>query len=294
MLCAPLAWGQKSAPKSRQDARPTSYTETYAGLNLEMIWIPGGTFQMGSRLSAEAVAKDCGGEAKDFADEHPWHAVELDGFWLGKFEVTNAQFRRFAPNHSSGEYWGHRMDGDKQPVVKVTWDDARAFCAWLSLGTGRSYRLPTEAQWEYACRAGSETERHWGDDEAAMGSYANAADRTMRQTFKDQDAIGPIPKIMDGHAVTAPVGSFKPNAFGLHDMLGNVWEWCQDWYAKDYYQTSLRRNPTGPTSGEWRVVRGGSWVNDPKGLRSADRYAVPPAHRDSGLGLRVRRLATRP
>ena len=268
-----------------------SYTETVGDAKMEMIWIPAGTFQMGGRMSPEDVVKKYGGAANDekfFQDEHPVHEVELDGFWMGKFEVTNAQFRKFRTGHSSKEFEGRTLDGADQPVVYVSWDEAKAFCDWLSQKSGKTYTLPTEAQWEYACRAGTEAERYWGDDDARMGEYANTSDRTLKGQLGAKLPLGWIyAETTDGYALTAPVGRFKPNGFALHDMIGNVWEWCGDWYGEKYYGESPRRNPRGPAAGTYRVLRGGSWYYPPRHCLSAFRAYSTPDNRYDFFGFRV-------
>ncbi len=207
------------------------------GVSLEMVWIPEGTFQMGSPESEDGHQ----------SDESPVHEVELESFWMGRYEVTNAQFRKFRSSHDSGEYDGVRLDGDNQPVVNVSWEDAKAFCDWLENRTGQPFTLPTEAQWEYACRAGTHTRFHFGDSSSQLGDYA----------------------CWDSGATFCPVGQKRPNKFGLYDMSGNVWEWCLDWYGE--YTSELSKNPTGPTSGESRVIRGGFWDSYPSSCRSASR-----------------------
>jgi len=302
------AWAaEKKAAKEAAAAATTTqvkgdpsknYTETAGDVKMEMIWIPAGTFQMGSRMSPEDVVKKYGGGAGDeeyFQKEHPVHEVELDGFWMGKFEVTNAQFRKFRPSHASGEWEGRDLNGDNQPAVRVTWNNAKAFCEWLSEKTGKTYTLPTEAQWEYACRAGTETERYWGDDDETMGRYASVRDHTGREATKKslegmrirwQEWF--VANTTDGYVVSAPVGSFAPNKLGLCDMIGNVFEWCGDWYGEKYYGESPRRNPTGPSDGIHRVVRGGSWDRNPRSCRSAARSSWrSPGGRTDDVGFRV-------
>ena len=163
------------------------------GVNLTLVWVPGGSFMMGSRASAEDLAKRYGGKAGYYAREHPAHEVALDGFWMGKYEVTYAQFLRFRIDHYrvSPE---RKSPGDNWPAGTVSWEGATAFCAWLSGKSGKTIDLPSEAQWEYACRAGTKTERYWGDDEASMGRYANVRDRAWKAKFPDvvlQPAAGP-------------------------------------------------------------------------------------------------------
>lgn len=273
------------------------YVESFNDLSLQMVWIPGGTFQMGSRLTPEEVSRAYGGPVKDFAREHPVHSVTLDGFWLGRFEVTNAQFRRFKSDHESGELQGHTLNGDNQPVCEVTWEEAEAFCEWLSQGTGRTYRLPSEAQWEYACRAGTDTVRYWGDGDD-MGAYANVLDKSAETVFgpaiRGRNELPPgydpfIPTT-DGFIVAAPVGSLKPNPFGLHDMLGNAIEYCLDWHDPDYYRHSPAENPVNLTPAEHRVTRGGSWLHPSFRIRAALRGSVEMSHRSARVGFRVCRL----
>jgi len=251
------------------------------GVQLELVWIPGGTFQMGSHQTPEEIVGLYGGEAKFYEDERPVHTVTVDGFWMGKYEVTNAQYRRYQSSHSSKDFSGFSLNGDDQPVVYVSWDDAKGFCKWLSDRAGKTIRLPTEAEWEYAARAGTTTARYWGDDDASMGRYANVADRTAKSQWSEWT----IAETTDGYKVAAPVGSFQPNAFGLYDMIGNVWEWCEDWYGN--YSSSSQRNPTGPPSGTFRVLRGGSWYDNPRNCRSSNRDRGVPGHSLNNRGFRV-------
>ncbi|MGB2823714.1 MAG: SUMF1/EgtB/PvdO family nonheme iron enzyme, partial [Phycisphaerae bacterium] len=173
---------------------------------------------------------------------------------------------------------------DDHPVICVSWTDAAEFCKWLGGKAGRTVRLPTEAQWEYACRAGSTTAWSWGDDPDAGKGHCNAADRTGKAKFRSWGIF----KWEDGWVFTAPVGKYKPNAFGLHDMHGNVWEWCRDWYRKDY-STAGKLDTKGPYSGALRVVRGGSWLSPPDRCRSAFRTASDPmgSYCDFIIGFRV-------
>jgi formylglycine-generating enzyme required for sulfatase activity len=172
---------------------------------------------------------------------------------------------------------------DEHPVVNVTWNDAVAFCRWLSKKEGRTYRLPTEAEWEYACRAGTTTRFFSGDDENTLKDVANVAD----QSFKPIDPGATWAPWHDGYPFTAPVGRFKPNAFGLYDMQGNVWQWCSDWYSKDYYKNSPRQDPPGPDTPGARVVRGGSFGTYAARYRSAYRHFDGQGDRWPGLGFRV-------
>ena len=172
--------------------------------------------------------------------------------------------------------------------MNVSWNDAVEFCKWLSEKEGREYRLPTEAEWEYACRAGTTTRFYCGDDEDKLLSIGNVADAMLRKIY--ERATWAL-EGEDGYAFTAPVGKFRANSLGLYDMHGNVWEWCQDWYAKDYYGNSPENDPTGPAMGSSRVIRGGSWNYDPGFCRSANRSRDTPGDRSSNLGFRVARVS---
>ena len=264
----------------------------------EMVSIPGGTFSMG----------DLSGEGED--DERPVHTVTIPAFMMGKHEVTVGQFRRFVKateyrtdaerntddkegcrTYSAGEGWswvwgrswwrpGYAID-DKQPVVCVSWDDVQAFIAWLWEQTGESYRLPSEAEWEYVARAGSTTKYHFGNIESQLCRYANHADDSTDFDWRNKscsDSVGKRPAV---------IGSYQPNAFGLHDMHGNVNEWVQDCWNQNY---------TGaPSDGRtWiggdciqRGLRGGSWYNNIRSLRSADRHGYTRSHRYFTLGFRL-------
>jgi len=221
------------------------------GVELELVWIPGGTFQMGSHRSEE--------DRDD--DEGPVHTVELDGFWMGKTEVTQAQYERITGSNPSSS------KGSRNPVETVSWNKATAFCEKLSQKTGNHFTLPTEAQWEYACRAGSSARYCFGDSDSTLGDYAWYSSNSGHQTY--------------------PVGQKRTNRFGLYDMHGNVWEWCRDWYAEDYYSSSPRKNPENTTPGEDRVLRGGSRGYHKEFCRSAYRVWGSPSYTHSGFGFRV-------
>jgi formylglycine-generating enzyme len=205
-----------------------------------MMLVPSGEFVMGSPK----------GEGSD--DEHPQHKVYLDAYHIDKYPVTVKQYKRYCDETGKDmpyePDWGWK---DEHPIVNVTWEEAVEYAEYYGK------RLPTEAEWEKACRAGSETEYCFGDNEEGLGAYGwfegNAGKRTH------------------------PVGQKKPNAWGIYDMHGNVWEWCSDWYGKDYYKSSPGENPQGPVSGEYRVLRGGGWIAAPNPCRSANRGWDVPA-----------------
>ena len=272
----------------------------------EMVRIAGGCFQMGSPES----------EAERGSDEKQ-HQVCVKDFALGRYEVTVGEFRRFvaAANyqmdaeknvdgqegcfivyHQEGSEWkyGYRAgyswknpsfkQGDDHPVVCVSWNDALAYVKWLSGETGQSYRLPTEAEWEYAARAGTTTARYWGEDPAQACQYANVEDQAAKKTFP----IGVVHECTDGVVYTAPVGSFQANAWGLKDMLGNVWEWtCSEWDER-YGGAESRCSTNNGTTGA-RAVRGGSWNDVPDWVCSAFRDGGYPIDRFTNLGFRLAR-----
>jgi formylglycine-generating enzyme required for sulfatase activity len=250
---------------------------------------------------------------KDAADvEKPQHRVRITRpFYLGVHEVTRGQFRRFvdeagyqteAEKDGKGGYgWNEdtkkfeqnprftwREAGfeqtDEHPVVNVIWNDAVAFAEWLSRKEGKSYRLPTEAEWEYACRAGTTTRFVCGDDPEGLAEVGNVADGTAKAKYPNwKETIA----AQDGFVYTAPVGRYRPNAWGLYDMHGNVWEWCWDWYGKDFYKSARVVDPAGPLRASARVIRGGGWGEYPRRCRSADRGRSVPGFRSFNLGFRL-------
>ena len=245
------------------------FTDPTTGM--EFVAIKGGCFEMG----------DAVGDGDP--NERPVHQVCVSDFSLGKYEVTNAQFKKFSPQHNSGSSQKANLDEDKQPVVNVSWEDAVAFAKWLSQKTGQTYRLPTEAEWEYAARAGSKTSRFWGNNPDEACNYANVADVTTAKSRPSWTTFA----CNDGYAVSAPVGSFKPNGYGLYDMLGNVWEWCEDIYNSEAYGKLPKDNPVFAGSGEYRVMRGGGWSNGPLGIRSSHRVGLSPDFGHQSLGFRL-------
>ncbi len=244
-----------------------NYTEALTGSasGIEMVFVKGGTFTMGSPS----------GETNRESDEVQ-HTVTVSNFYMGKTEVTFAQYDAFCDatgrSKPSDAGWGRGT----RPVLNVSWNDATAFCEWLSNKTGKTYRLPTEAEWEYACRAGTTTPFNTGN--CLSSSQAN------------YDGNYPLGSCSKGEYMqkTLPVGSFSPNAYGLYDMHGNVWEWCSDWYGE--YSSGSQTNPKGPSSGSFRVYRGGSWRNDAQRCRSANRSSDGPGSTNRGLGFRVVRV----
>ena len=229
------------------------------GVKLEMVLVPAGGFLLGSPDADKRATPD----------ETPQHWVRMNKpFYLGKYPVTQEQWEAVMGSNPS------HLKGPKNPVEMVSWNHCQVFLGKLSAkagGQGGKFVLPTEAQWEYACCAGSTKKYCFGDDETQLGKYAWYS-------------------ATSGSITTHPVGQKKPNAWGLYDMHGNVWEWCQDWYDEDYYVLSPADDPVGPSGGSCRVHRGGMWSNSPVGCRAAYRTYDLPAWCDLRLGLRVAQL----
>jgi formylglycine-generating enzyme len=243
----------------------------------ELVWIPPGKFTMGSSDAEQQWSLDGGAQLPWVRTESPQHVVRLSGFWMYRCEVTNGQFRRFAPNHASGLYQGEDVDQDTQPAAQLNWTEAADYCRWAGAA------LPSEAQWEYACRAGTTTMFPWGDDPLAVVKYANMADQCSKRKWPQWRTVD----VDDGYVASSPVGSFQPNAWGLYDMIGNVWEWCNDWFGEDYYANSLGLDPPGPEQGAQRIVRGAAWDNWMANSRSAYRLRYRPDETAAYLGFRA-------
>ena len=263
----------------------------------EMVVIPSGSFDMGSPDS----------EAGRGDDEGPVHRVNVAAFALGKTEITRGQFAIFVQEteYSAGDKcltlekgrveerngdWRKLRYGqtDNYPIGCVNWSDARAYAGWLSRKTGKKYRLPTEAEWEYAARANTGTARYWGDNPDEACGYANVADTTAQAQIHGATSWSAF-NCADGFAYTSPVGSFKANAFGLHDMLGNAWEWTEDSYHNSY-ENAPGDGSSWRGNGAKRVLRGGSWNSGPRDVRAAVRNSYKPALRYSFFGFRLARM----
>jgi formylglycine-generating enzyme required for sulfatase activity len=222
------------------------------GVKLEMVLVPAGEFLMGT---------------PGYSGDEPHRVRITKPFYLGKYLVTQEQWEAVMGNNPS------HFKGPNNPVESVNWDDCQQFVDKLNAKShpgGGKFRLPTEAQWEYACRAGSTTRYCFGDDESRFGEYAWFQENSGSRAH--------------------PVGEKKPNAWGLYDMYGNVWEWCQDWYDKGYYAASPTDDPPGPSTGSFRVIRGGSWDYAAWRCWSARRNVGSPGLRAYSLGFRVSRV----
>lgn len=255
-LCLSSCSRKDQTEKERRGATPGRAQEELTldlgnNVKMKLALIPAGKFMMGSPDS----------ERDRINNEGPQREVTLSQpFYTGVTEVTQEQYEALMGKNPSN------FKGPTNPVEQVSWDDAVEFCKKLSEKTGKKVRLPTEAQWEYACRAGSKTRFAFGDNDSDLGDYAWYTSNSENKTHQ--------------------VAQKKPNAFGLYDMHGNVWEWCADWYA-DSYPSGKNTDPKGPDSGRDRVLRGGSWGVDPLRCRSAFRLGLEPDFRYYYFGFRV-------
>lgn len=310
LMLMPVAGQKTDAPA------PAGTIKNSLGMTLARI--PAGEFRMGMPDTPEDLARAYprfqGQRIADLKDMTP-HTVRITRpFFLGAHEVTIAQFRAFVEDaryrteperDGTGGYgidlktkaWSTKRDkayswrntgfpqGDDHPVVNITWNDAVAFCQWLSKKEGKTYRLPTEAEWEYACRAGTKTRYFFGDDPRDLPRNANTYDASSARVFPEWAAWANEGD--DGFPFTAPVGRFRPNAFGLYDMHGNAWEWCSDFYGETYYEHSPVEDPKGPSDGKTHARRGGGWHVWPLYCTSWYRNYNTARSRYLNLGLRV-------
>lgn len=301
---ASAAWSQEQHQSAEEGIIP------------EMILVQGGTFRMG----------DIFGDGN--SDEKPVHTVTVSSFFMSKYEVTIGQFNQFVEESGyltsaermggwlvwTGTAWERKFDASwknpyfiqtgQEPVVMVSWNDAVMYCNWLSRRekltpfynvsvegvrenwSADGYRLPTEAEWEYAARGGGRRNKYsWGNGRPE----GNVADETLKEVFRAWP-FAIWDGYRDGYIYTAPVGSFRPNELGLHDMSGNVWEWCNDWYGS--YSEGEQMNPRGPLTGVTRTLRGGGWTDAPAALRDSFRGGRIPDGRGVNSGFRPVRSAT--
>jgi formylglycine-generating enzyme len=298
---------------AKVDLRRLSFAES---IGIKIVPIPAGEFWMGSSPEqVEQTLKLFSYVKKEhLADEQPRHRVRITKIQgLSAHEITVGQFRKFVEEtgyKTEAEGDGkasYGFDGDKNafvadpkytwrtlgfeqsddhPVVLVSWNDATEFCRWLSQKDGRTYRLPTEAEWEYCCRSGSETLYVNGDDPERLAKVGNVADARFKTRIPKYLSIAAD----DGFVFTAPVGRFEPNKWGLYDMHGNAAEWCLDFYDAGYYKDSVGENPRGPSAATTRVIRGGGWNRPGRFCRSAYRSWLAPENRNFTLGFRVARV----
>lgn len=309
---APMTTIPSTPPESTVPMQPASSSRTWTDpvTKMRFVRIPGGCFMMG-QTDAERrwLIQDAGQDKYKsyYADEAPRHEVCVDGYWIGAYEVTRGQFAQFVratgyrtDAERQGKAWvkdkstswkwkqvpgrswrniGYNQD-DSHPAVAISFNDAKSFAAWLQRTVGGEFRLPTEAEWEYAARAGSSSKWFWGDDPTMASRYANVAGKG--------EWTNHFP-MADGHQFTSPVGYYQPNRFGLYDMLGNVWEWCEDYYNSAAYRDHARRNPRF-MSGTQYVNRGGSWLSWPRTVRCGDRISRQPNQPRSSVGFRLVRV----
>ena len=219
----------------------------------EVIFVQGGTFNMGSNTQD---------------DEKPIHSVTVNSFSIGKYPVTVGQYKKFCEatgrQMPEAPSWGWN---NSHPMVMVNYNDAVSYCNWLGEEYGGDYRLPTEAEWEYAARGGNKSNSY---------TYSGSNDLESVGWFSD-----------NAGGQTNRVGRKKPNELGIYDMSGNVCEWCRDWYSDSYYATSPKDNPKGPPTGEYRILRGGGWTDTAEYCRFAFRHFNSPGYRDNDYGFRV-------
>jgi formylglycine-generating enzyme required for sulfatase activity len=273
---------------------------------ISLVPVKGDCFQMG----------DIFGDGRE--NEKPVHEVCVQDFAMGKYEVTVAEFKRFvevtgyvtdAEKGTGGskgciaydqedkeKAWAYREwaswktpnkyqpNIDSHPVSCVSWNDAVEYANWLTSVSDRKFRLPTEAEWEFAARGGSKKRNYWGDGKEEACRYANATDKTALPNAYKWNSPN---ECTDGHAFVAPIGKFQPNGFGLYDLMGNVSEWTGDWSDDNYFAVSPKDNPQGPAVGSYRVYRGGAFDSNPTGIRVSSRGASGQAYRIDSLGIRL-------
>lgn len=316
LLTYSLAWGQGTA---RPSGRAPGSVFGGCAACPEMVVIPAGSFTMGSSAEEKSWAASHGGNLGSVADEGPQHQVSLRSFALGRYPVTRGEYAAFAreTGYPAGDGCGRgraifqyekdpslswkdpgHAQTDRDPVVCVNWQDAHAYIAWLNRKAHRvsaasangPYRLPSEAEWEYAARAGTKTKFYWGDDDAAAREHA---------WFNANSGCQNIQGLVCDHGQTHPVGAKPPNAFGLYDMVGNVWQWTEDCYDNSYagIPADGRANETPSSDPKTkdgqgnclRVDRGGSWMFPAWLLRPATRERNPADYRNAIMGFRVAR-----
>ncbi len=283
----PLDADQAARRQAEAGARTRMQVDLGEGVTLELALVPAGDFVMGDAASS-------------YADEAPRFAARIERpFWIGTTEISNAQFRRFEPRHDSGVepmLWlkwhpGHlpTLDDSRQPVCRVSWEEAEAFCAWLSRTTGRKFSLPDEAQWEWACRAGTDTALNYGPMGTDSAAFENLADAALLNlgALASMEKVKPFfatDPVDDRHMVAAPVGSFRPNRWGMCDMHGNAAEWTRSTYLPYPFRAEDERHADRAAR---KTVRGGSWYRRADLARAACRTSYRPWQRMFDVGFRV-------
>ena len=309
-----LGW---ATPPDVSSAEPEVISNS---IGMKLVESPAGEFMMGAEEDrADTLNRFPYLNHPEWLDgELPRHKVRITkSFFMGQHEVTLGQFLKFyhTANYKveierdGEETFGIDKDGKDvlsnlfrpwdprgwkiemdHPVIYVSWNDCVAFCEWLSKKEGKTYRLPTEAEWEYACRAGTNSRYHFGDDQEELIRFANVMDADLlkaRYPDSTKEWASRFVSRRDGYVWTAPVGKFRPNAFDLYDMHGNVSEWCSDWSDKHYYEQSPMDDPQGPSTGSFRALRGGGYGSSTVLLRCAYRGGGPQSYRTSHYGFRV-------
>ncbi|MEN8220895.1 MAG: formylglycine-generating enzyme family protein [Pseudomonadota bacterium] len=265
-------------------------------LGPQMIWIPAGSYRMGD-------IQGCGRK-----EEQPVHHVSVERFAIGKYELTLGEFKKFVEAtgyktdaekegscYSYSKGWRLIKDinwrepkfsqSDQHPAVCMSFNDGKAYTKWLSEQTGQQYRLPTEAEWEYAARAGSQTTRYWGNDSNKACNYANVADKTAKQKYPEWETHN----CTDTYIYTSPAGKFKPNQLGLYDILGNVWEWTCSEYKNKYGSGQEQHCQINIDKNKQISIRGTAWFYGPTRMRIAARSKAKPNQRYVDVGLRIAR-----
>lgn len=310
LLAAAIGIGGYLLGKSGQESqsRPGAVFKDCADCP-DMVVIPAGRFRMGATPGERSESGKATGDS--LSRSQPQHDVQVAGFAAGKFEVTLAQYRAFVAatgyrgasgcfvpasggsfERNPAKSWrdpGYAQE-DTHPVSCVGWEDARAYARWLGQRTGKRYRLLTEAEWEYAARAGASAPRPWGENEDEACAHANLADLVGKALAPLFFSGRLVARCSDRHAYTAPVGSYRANHFGLHDMLGNVWEWTEDCWNESYSGAPADGSAWSTGDCSRRMIRGSGWASPPKDLHPALRGRLETADRvSSAIGFRVAR-----
>lgn len=267
-----LGYGDDSNLQAEEEKLPETWIEPITGM--KFVWVEGACFQMGQLpLETRLLKREIGQFDYDkyYADELPRHKVCLDGFWIGATEVTQKEWRKVMDFNPA-----HFTSNENFPVDSVSWEDATNFINKINKDNSYAFRLPTEAEWEYSAR---------GNTKNVMYHTGNAI-TTDQANYNGSIAFG-LNLREKYRKSPVEVASFPPNAFGIYDLHGNVWEWCSDWYGEKYYADSPENNPPGPDTGDMRVLRGGSWFRYSGHIRAATRYKNKPSGQYADTGFRI-------